>query len=195
MRKYFPKEVLTWRHARFYVAVVVGGLGIFGLADNTLVNESVMDVMMFPALFVWIALFPYLLKPILQQYDQEAEITKPKRRRLRRFQIVLFFVFIVPFFVYTGIGRGLPIIGHYLLASSGETTVTVRSKADYYRKGNRHNRCLGQITVAGYHYFANNSFCLGNEDKWKKLKRGDMLRIRGRESPLGFSYSPYGPLW
>jgi hypothetical protein len=194
MRKYFPKEVLTWRHARFYVAVVVGGLGIFGLADNTLVNESVMDVMMFPALFVWIALFPYLLKPILQQYDQEAEITKPKRRRLRRFQIVLFFVFIVPFFVYTGIARGLPIIGHYLLASWGETTVTIKNKANSY-VGSGKNPCYGEITVAGYYYFANNSFCLGNEGKWKKLKRGDMLRIRGHESPLGFSYSPHGPLW
>lgn len=194
MRKYFSKEVLTWRHARFYVAVVVGCLGIFGLANNTLVNESVMDVMMFAALFVWIALFPYLLKPILKQYDQETEITKPKRRRLRRFQIVLFFVFIVPIFVYTGIARGLPILGHYLLASWGETTVTVRDKAKVYRVGG-HHRCLGEISVEGYHYYANNTLCLRNEEKWKKINRGDTLKIYGRASPLGFSYSPHAPLW
>lgn len=186
MRKYFSKTALTSRNALINVAFAIAMLSGVGLYNTTILNKDVMDVTVIAAIIVWIGLFPYALKPMLRKYDRETEITKPKRRRTRRFQIVLGFVFIVPFAVYLAIGRGLPILGHYLLSSRGEMTVTIKSKGDYYRK----KRCRGPLWVEG-HYFMNNQFCLGDEGRWKGVKPGDTLTVKGRKSPLGFSYSTY----
>lgn len=186
MHKYFSKTALTSRIALINVAFAIFMLSGVGLYNSTFLNEGVMDVTVIAAITVWIGLFPYALNPMLRKYDRDTEITKPKRRRIRRFQMVLGFVFIVPFFVYLAIGRGLPILGHYLLSSRGEMTVTIKGKGDYYRG----SRCRGPLWVKG-HYFMNNRFCLEDEGRWKGVKPGDTLIIKGRKSPLGFSYSPY----
>lgn len=186
MHKYFSKTALTSRNALISVTFAIVMLSGVGLYNSTLLNEDVMDVTVIAAITVWIGLFPYALNPMLRKYDRDTEITKPKRRRIRRFQIVLGFVFIVPFFVYLAIGRGLPILGHYLLSSHGEMTVTIKGKGDFYHR--RH--CNGSLWVERS-YFMNNGFCLEDEVRWKGVKPGDTLIIRGRKSPLGFSYSPY----
>ncbi len=82
--------------------------------------------------------------------------------------------------------RGIPTLAHYATALHSTMSLTIDHLANHY-----HSRsCDGGIYPATAH--ADTSRVCGMPvQEWKRLRSGDHLRLYGKRSDYGFSYSQY----
>jgi hypothetical protein len=89
---------------------------------------------------------------------------------------------LVPLLIYPSISVGLPSVLHVLVSKPAETVVTVRKESQSYVKG---------IYVEGHTYIFNDRVYGIEKIDWASLKPGDRVRLFGKKSCFGFSYSRY----
>lgn len=127
---------------------------------------------------------------IVLRNPQSAVSQRLEQQGQKRWKVMLAGVFAFPIFMVIAGAKGVPTVGHWLLAQPAQLTVTVAHKNSSYHQ----KYCTGGFEIAGEHAVFNQDICGLAEDDWSALHEHDQVLLMGSQSWFGFDYQQYARL-
>ena len=161
----------------------------FVLFSHVLINENVIFPLSIIAIAASAFAIIYFFRVLLDKDSAMSRRIKARGEKTISFMII--YVLITPLILYPSIAVGIPSALHMLVSEPGDLVVTVEYKSSSYRSGKFRYGCFD---VQEYKYFFNNEVCGLSKDDWNSFVAGDRIRLSGKKSYFGFSYSQYEKL-
>jgi|GEM_PF-3267172 len=172
----------------FVFAAVFYCVLLLGAVLDVLMSDAVIERLFIISLIVSVPQYYVGIKyrHIVNRSYQEAG------RIRRKWGSALAFMMAVSWKSIVVVAKGAPSLRHYVVSSPSEKIVTISTKSSRFGRSSRRNRCRGRVRVAEYsRYFLYNNICIQDRLLWLSLNPGDQIKLIGRESFIGFSYSDY----
>ncbi|MDC5857453.1 hypothetical protein [Vibrio europaeus] len=182
----------------YFTMATVLIVSLWGRDDATLVNESIIDILIC-FLFALVFYLTIVSYRFFWRKSKENQMTI-SNEHTKENKITAFSLLMLPFlyllFLYQLVCIVAPtLIHHITLGEEYELQVTVNKRSSSY-DGTVVPRMLGEpckglVYITEYSYESNDSVCGLTKEDWSNIERGDVITLTGRKSFIGFSYDTY----
>ncbi len=167
------------------ILLLISGIGLFGFFGNHIATPFGLKVAIWSALVLSILGIIYL---IISFFNPDSSW----RERLREqgkspFWAMLAGSVALPALLLMFFYFGLPSVLTFVTGSQGYVDVTADRKISSHGSDD----CEWGVYIREYKSFLNDQVCGLQELDWSKLVEGQKIRLFGKKSPFGISYSEY----